>query len=267
MSAPETRKIHFTKKKLESLPLPVDQKQHYYHDDTARGLEVCVTKGGTRSYVFRRKVEGVTRRIWIAYVSDISIEQARIRASELGGKIAMGINIFDEGEAKKKELTLRDLFTQYIERHAKKTRKTWEVMEKEFDRNNGGLASKKVSSINQKMAEQLHVKLATEKGPYTANRTVQLLRAVYSQGKKWKLFDGENPFIGITLFPEKPRERFLSKDEASRLLSALEKDANDTLRDFIKLSLFTGVRKANMMAIRCDLINRIFTLLSCLQIM
>lgn len=71
------------------------------------------------------------------------------------------------------------------------------------------LRKKKLSAITPTMAEQFHGELAKKRGEYSANRSVQLLRAVFNKGKVWKLFDGENPFVGITLFPEKPRDRFL----------------------------------------------------------
>ncbi|MBX9693744.1 MAG: tyrosine-type recombinase/integrase, partial [Cyanobacteria bacterium] len=70
--------------------------------------------------------------------------------------------------------------------------------------------------------------------------------------EQWQLFQGDNPFKGISLFPEKPRERFLSPIEASKLLKAQEQDSNTLLRDFIKLSLMTGVRKSNLASMRWE---------------
>lgn len=249
--------FRFTKRRLEDLAPKGEAKQIYFGDTETRGLEISVSRHGTKSFSYRRKIDGVSRRMWLAYFPDWSIEQARGRAAELNSLVASGINVFDKEAERKEELTLQELFDEYIERHARKTRKTWREMVDSFDRAFEGsralsvdLRRKKVTEITHLMAERLHGEVARKRGRYAANRLVQILRAVYNKGKVWKLFQGENPFEGITLFPERPRERFLSRDEATTLLSMLETDADDTLRDFIKLSLFTGIRKANLMALR-----------------
>jgi integrase len=254
--------FHFTKKRLDNISAHLYSKQVYYADDRMRGLEICVTKAGTKSFVFRRKQDGVTRRVWLGYFPDMTIEQSRGKAAAFNSQISQGVNIFEKLATKKAELTLQNLFDEYVERRAQKTRKTWKEMIEQFDRSFEGdvkdrsravtldLRKKKVSAITPKMAEQFHGDLAKKRGEYSANRSVQLLRAVFNKGKVWKLFDGENPFVGITLFPEKPRDRFLSRDEATKLLLKLETEADDTLRDFVKLSLFTGIRKSNLMALR-----------------
>jgi integrase len=177
----------------------------------------------------------------------MSIDQARVKAAFLNNQIAQGINIFDVATNMKQEMTLEELFTQYLERHADKTRKTSDDMRKNFKNWVGKLAKRKVSSLTRAEAEKLHGQLGKERGEYAANRAVQLLRAVYNKGIKWNLYDGINPFSGISLFEEKSRERFLDKQETTKLLKALESHPNNTLRDFIKLSLFTGVRKTNLM--------------------
>lgn len=245
-------RLNFTKKGLQDLPTPQHGKQIYVTDERTRGLELCITKGGTKSFNFRRKVAGQTRRIWIGYFPDMSIDQARVKAAFLNNQIAQGINVFDVATNMKKELTLAELFAQYLERHADKTRKTADDMRKNFKNWVGKLATRKVSTITRVEAEKLHGQLGKERGEYAANRAIQLLRAVYNKGIKWNLYNGINPFSGISLFEESPRERFLDKQETIKLLKALESHPNNTLRDFIKLSLFTGVRKTNLMELEWE---------------
>ena len=64
------------------------------------------------------------------------------------------------------------------------------------------------------------------------------------------MYTGDNPFAGITLFPEKPRNRFLSIEEAGNLLRVLKQEPSALIRDFISLSMMTGVRKANLASMR-----------------
>jgi integrase len=100
----------------------------------------------------------------------------------------------------------------------------------------------------------IHGSIGTERGEYAANRAVQLARAVYNKAKIWKLFVGENPFASITLFTETPRNRFLTQDETTALLGRLLSHPNADLRDFGVIALFTGARKANVLAMQwCEL--------------
>lgn len=250
------KKFNFTKREIDKLVPPVSRRddttngrwQTYYTDSQTRGLELSVAAKGTKSFIYRRKVDGVSRRLFLGYYPDLSIEQARAKANDFNSRCSMGENIFETAGIAKDELTLSDLFNSYLERHAKKTKTTWQVMIKDFERNVASIKDKKLSKISSSVAERLHVDLTKERGPYSANRTVQLLRAVFNKGIQWKLYNGDNPFKGITLHHEKPRERFLSDDEAKTLLKTLDNMEDCDIKDFIILSLFTGARKANIAA-------------------
>lgn len=250
------QKFNFTKKEIDKLVPPTSRTedpingrwQIYYSDSQTRGLELSVAAKGTKSFIYRRKVDGVSRRLFLGYYPDLSIEQARAKANDFNSRCSMGENIFETAGAAKAELTLSDLFNSYLERHAKKSKVTWQVMSKDFERNVASIKNKKLSKISSNIAEKLHVDLTKERGPYSANRTIQLLRAVFNKGIQWKLYRGDNPFKGITLHKEKPRERFLSEDEAKKLLRTLDEMEDCDIKDFIVLSLFTGARKANLAA-------------------
>jgi len=209
-----------------------------------------VTHGGSKSFYLYKKVHGRPERVFIGRFPECSIENARVKAQALSARIGTGENPQEDLRFAKGELTVRQLFEEYISRHAKKQRKTWQDMTMNFERYASSIAELKLSNVTAVRAERLHQQLKQDKGIHTANRTIQLLRAVYNKGIQWKLVRGENPFKGISLFPEKPRERFLSPDEAAHLLERLEKESNSLLRDFIKLSLLTGVRKSNLTAMR-----------------
>lgn len=72
---------------------------------------------------------------------------------------------------------------------------------------------------------------------------------------EWRIWKGDNPAHGIKKFPEKSRNRFLQADELPRFLQAVEAEPNDTIRDYILISLLTGARKANVLAMRWEEIN------------
>lgn len=154
---------------------------------------------------------------------------------------------------------MEDLFRDYIENHAKQKAKTWQVMEKDFARNIGPLKRKRAVTVSNADARKLHADLKRLRGSYTANRTTQLMRAVFNKATKRGLFDGPNPFTSVDLEPEQPRDRFLTSAEIQRLLSALDLVDQESaggrypyFRDFILMSLLTGQRHSNVLAMHFE---------------
>ncbi|CAM5999221.1 unnamed protein product [Sphagnum balticum] len=113
---------------------------------------------------------------------------------------------------------------------------------------------------HQKTDVQMLVnQIGREHGHTTANRTLELLRAVINKGIQWGMFKLANPTVGVQKFKLKPRERFLHENEIQRLFAVLNDEANDDLKDYIYLSLSTGARKSNVLSMRwenLDLDNR-----------
>ncbi|HEY9867578.1 MAG TPA: tyrosine-type recombinase/integrase [Candidatus Obscuribacterales bacterium] len=198
----------------------------------------------------RRKVNGRSNWERIGPYPGMTVEQARNKADEINGVIAQGHSPFEQRKAWDEELTLGELFQEYLVRHARKKRKTADRMEKEFARYLNHWREHKLSTITHNDVERLHGYLGRAHGIYVANRTIQLLRAIYNKGRTRKLFLQDNPAAGISLFPERARERFLNKDEVKRLLHALLTEADHQIRDFVMLSLLTGARKSNIVSMR-----------------
>ncbi|MDP2824712.1 MAG: site-specific integrase [Sulfuritalea sp.] len=64
-----------------------------------------------------------------------------------------------------------------------------------------------------------------------------------------------NPATGVTRYGETSRDRFLQADELPRFFAAVGQEPNDIIRHFFLLSLLTGARRANVMAMRWNQIN------------
>lgn len=256
-----------TPKSIKQLSCPPDKKQVYVLFVKDLYIYVSVARSGRKSLVYRRKIKGTYREKRLVHLPDSLddamarelIKEARAKASELSVQVERGQNPFDVYAATQEEPSLKDLFNVYIERHAKKCGRRVEVITREFTRcfeRSTKLGARKASSISRDDAEKFHVDMAKERGEYAANRAVQLARAIYNQGRRWRAYTGENPFSCLTLFEEYPRDRFLTDEEAGRLFSALQdvpEDKNQrTLRDFVLLSLLTGARKSNLMSCRWE---------------
>jgi integrase len=64
-----------------------------------------------------------------------------------------------------------------------------------------------------------------------------------------------NPAIGIRRNKEKSRDRFIQSDELPRFFQALSKEPNETIRDYVLISLLTGARRSNVCSMKWQDIN------------
>jgi integrase len=247
---PRTIRLNFTKKKIEALPTPTTQKHVYYRDFggalSVHGLTVRVSFTGNKTFVLSRRMSGRPERVVLGPFPDMTVEQARGRASELNSQIAMGENPADTKRQIRDEMTLKELFAQWGELHGKGKR-TWLEMEREFRIYLHKWHFKRISSIKKLDVLALQNSLKESRGLYSANHAVRLLRSLYNWAIKSGGWQGQNP-ASIPLFPEEKRQRFLLPQEAVEFFSAVDAEPNETIRDFIYVSLLTAARRSNIEA-------------------
>lgn len=263
--------INFTKAIIDSLPLP--EKGRIYHSDIKTpGLFIGVGASGKKSFTLNKRIDGRPERIKIGGYPEMSIENARKRAMELNGQIAVGKNPADTKRFARDEITLSQLFGLYIERYAvPHNLKTIDAMRAMFDNYLGKLdapkkkhgrervkpqgsvdwSAKQISAISSRDVYKLHHDLGTKTGKVVANRVVELLRAMYNRCQVMKIINLPNPAEGIEPFKEESRDRFLQSDELTRFFSALELEPEQN-RDFFMLTLLTGARKTNVLSMKWD---------------
>jgi integrase len=249
---PKDSHFRFTKKALLALPAPPKGKRAYYYDSGARGLCLSITPAGTRTFYVYRWLQGKPERVMLGRFPDLSLEKARGKAGEVNSQIAEGKNPQDTRRALKGEPTLAWLFQEFKERHLVPHRKSKTIQDYEwqFGKHLGHWKNRKLTAIQRKDVQKLHVKLGKQSGHYMANRVLALLSAMYGKAISWGLWEGENPAKGIERFKEKSRERFIQKDELPRFFEALALEPNTTARDCILLCLLTGARRSNVQSMR-----------------
>ena len=250
----EDKSFNFTKKSLDALPLPTVGKRLYVYDTKVRGLELMMTEQGTKSFKVYRKLNDKPVRITLGKYPEISVEQARNEAQKVISEMIKGKNPNDEKKKLRAETTFGDLFALYMERYSKHHKKTWKYDEKDVPRFLGHWFQRKISGITKQEIQTLHEKIGKENGLYQANRLLARIHIIYNKAIEWG-WEGLNPAQGIKKFKEKSRDRFLHPDELPRFFKSLDKESNDTIRDYIYVSLFTGVRRSNVLAMQWDDIN------------
>lgn len=254
-----THRISFTKPKLAGIvsPKPMPGRQTVYdtyHDDKEAGLVLLVTSGGSKTFYLSKKINGRPERIKLGKFPDLSVENARKAAAQQKGQIAGGKNPNQERKRLRGDMSLGGLFHDYMERYSKKQKRSWRYDEREINKFLSHWFRRKLSDITKHEVQRLHEKIRDNNGLYQANRLLERLRAMYNKAIEWG-WEGDNPASGVKKFKEKSRDRFVQTDELPHLFAAIDRDPNELIRDYVMLSLLTGARKGNVLAMRWDEIN------------
>jgi len=128
-------------------------------------------------------------------------------------------------------------------------------MIQDFQRYLSDWRDRKYSCITRHEVQVRANQVMQKNGRGAANHIIVLIRAAVNWNLKAGLLQGENTWSGIQQWKIQPRERFLKPEEFSAFFDALETCENESLRDYVKLSLFTGARRSNVLAMRWDQID------------
>ncbi len=250
-----THRINFTKEVLsKGLELPAKGKRHYYYDLKESGLALDLTSNGSKSFYLYKRINGKPERVFLGKFPDISIDNARKAAAKAKGEIAQGINPQEQRRTLRNEITFGEMFSEYMERYSIKEKKSWQYDQREVPKFLSHWFGRKASQITTQEIRMLHEKVGHENGRTQANRIFERIKAIYNKAIEWG-WKGENPANGIKKYKEKSRDRFMQADEMPRFFKAIAEEPNETARDYILVSLLTGARKSNVLAMRWEEIN------------
>lgn len=247
------RHFNFTKSAILKLPKP-EKGMVTYKDKKEKGLSLYITASGAITFFVRKRINGRDERIKLGAFPELSVENARKKALQAKAAVASGKNPNHQRNKMRNEINFHQLFEQYMERYSKKDKKSWQYDEREVNKFLSHWFKRKISTITKFEIQNLHEKVRDENGLYQANRILERIRAIFNKAIEWG-WDGKNPAQGIKKFPEKSRDRFIQPDEMPCLFLAIEEESSEVARDYIWLSLFTGARKSNVLAMRWDQIN------------
>lgn len=248
-----SKDFNFTKKAIDALPHP-GKGFETYRDTAERGLSLYITAAGAITFYIRKRINGRDERIIIGQYPDITIEQARAKAVAIRAQVAQGQDPIADKRRLRADITFADIFSEYMERYSKKQKRSWQYDEREVNKFLSHWFKKKATSINKQEVQLLHERIRDQNGLYQANRILERISSIYNRAIEWG-WQGTNPAEGVRKFREKSRDRFLQPDELPRFFAAIEEEENEVARDYIMLSLLTGARKSNVLAMRWEEIS------------
>lgn len=245
----ESRKLAFSKTRLQGLPLP-DKGRVFYHDERVPGLCVQVTAAGGKVFYVYRWLKGRPEKIRLGTFGDLTVEQARTVARAVVGDIAKGGDPVADRKQARNVATLKALFDRWGELHASIHRKVWPEDQRVFGKYLAPFHNQPLNRIKPGDVAGWHGETGQKHGTVQANRALNLLSTVFNYSPKLG-YDGPNPCKGIARFREQSRDRFLRPAEMKAFFEAVLEQP-DPWRDFFQLLLFTGARRSSLMAMRWE---------------
>jgi integrase len=246
--------LRITRRNIDEIPLP-ESGQIFYRDTLLTGFGLRV---GAQSKVYFAEgtVNRRTCRVSIGRADVFAPEVARKKALALLGEMAEGR---DPNAAKRKEavgkLTLADAFDRFFaarphlspytvgnySRSARLYLKSWR--------------KKPINEITRQMVLKRHQELSAEVGKTSANGVFRHLRSVYNFAAATHDEFPPNPVQILTQarawHREQRRQTVVTAQDLPMWWKAVRAEPEYS-RDFLRMALFTGMRRGELMRLRWE---------------
>ena len=191
----------------------------------------------------------------------LTVDEARDKARQWLSQVALGHDPAGK-EQHEAVVTIADLATRYLQVHAQPKKK---AQSRRHDLTIlrchvlPTLGKGAVATLDRAKVAALHHALADR--PTMANRVLALLSVMCGLAEQWGLRPhGSNPVQGIPRYPERPRERYLTPAELSRLWTTLDEAARTHAENpvglaALRLLLLTGARVGEILTLRWDMVD------------
>jgi integrase len=226
---------------------PAGARRIDYFDEGLPGFMLEVRSSGGKTFYQRyRDSRGRERQFKIGSTRALTVRQARSKALSILAEAVLGNDPQERRELLRKIPTLAGFVRDSYLPFAKNAKRSWRtdetVLRIHILPRLGRLALDQISS--RQVAELLHHMREQQYASGTTNRVLVLLRYMFNLAKKWGIACvSNNPAADLKTAPDVCRERFLTAEEAHRLLKAINADENQIAARSIKLLLLTGARR------------------------
>lgn len=263
-----THKIKLTKTTVDKIPAAEKGKQVDYYDAElpAFGVRVSAT---SKTYFVRKWINGKLTRVTLGRHGVIYADAARKLAGDATTEIRKGVDVNQEkAKSRKRGVTLADVFKEFLATRKALKSKTVDHYSDDINRHLADWLKKPIAEISKEMIAKRHTKLAVSAGEASANSVMRTFRAVYNFARSYT--DNaipDNPVQRLSQtrqwYKVERRLTFIKPHELKPWYDAVQKIENHVIRDFLLLTVFTGLRKQEGLQLKwsnVDMKDRSFTI-------
>jgi integrase len=243
--------LKLTKDRIAKIPAPDPSgKQVIHWDADLKGFGVLAS-GTTTAKTFivqRRMSDGKTRRLTVGAVGEFArVEDARGKAGALLAGLREGRDPKAERrKAAERNRTLRGWLDLYLNFNKALRPRSIEEYRRSVVRHLDPWLDRPLREVTREMVEEKHTAIGAHIGKAAADSAMRALRVVWNHA-----LDRDDTLLANPVrvlrkegwFNPPPRTRHVRPEELANFYAAVEKLPNHTARDYIKLVLFTGLRR------------------------
>jgi len=242
---------------LQAIKAPKAGRVEYWDADT-KGLGLRVSPSGRKTWILMYRVRGEkrVRRATLGTYPTLSLADAREMAQ---GDLRAAAKGKDPAATRKGERaadTFGELAERYIERYAKKKKRSWRKDRQTLDRDLlPRFKHRKAAGIKRREVIEMLEEIADRGAPVGANRTLEIMRKIYNWGIEREVVE-VNPCQRIKkIGVERQRERVLTDDEIRAIWGALA-DETPAMCAMFKMRFLTAQRGSEVSRMRWQDIDR-----------
>jgi site-specific recombinase XerD len=251
--------VRLTQRFVSKAKCPPEARKIDYFDLQLPGflLEIRAT-GGKTYYLRYSDKHGAQRQFRIGSATLLTLGQAKIKARDTRTVVELGSDPQGEKAALRNVPRFRDFATKTYLPHAMSYKRSWKTDE-------SMLRTHLLPALGQLHLDEVtpdHIRALLDElrtngyAPGTISRALILLRHMFNLARKWKIASlTDNPTSGFNAPPDVQRNRFLSRQEADRLIAAIKADENQIAARAILMLLLTGARRNEITHARWDYVD------------
>lgn len=222
------------------------------------GFGIRVHPSGRKTFFYLYRVDGQRRFLNLGDYPTTKLKEARQDYEEARTKVKLLKHGREEGsdpvehrkskkdvrEERRKAHTMTELVNEYIERHAKRFKRSWQEDERILNREVvPAWGNRKAADINKRDVIHLLDGIIDRGSPAMANNSFQIIRKMFNYALEKDILP-YTPCAGIKLpSPKIARDRVLNAAEIKTLWNSLDNAAiSDEIKRALKLILVTAQR-------------------------
>ena len=224
-------------------------KSQRYEEWEGDGLGIRVAPSGRKSWIYMYRFNGTARRMTFGTYPALSVAEAH--AVHAQAKLSLshgkdpGTKLVKDRQEHRNASTVNELAHEYIEKWAKKRKRSWKEDERMLNKDMLPTIGKlKAKEITRRDIIRLLDKIVARGAPIIANRTLEIIRKMFNFAVERGILD-ISPCLNIRApSAENQRDRVLSEEEIKLFWHNLDKtNINKGIQLALKLQLITAQRR------------------------
>jgi integrase len=239
--------VRFSPAFIRQVSCPSEYKKIDYFDTTMRGFMLEVRASGGKTYYQRYTDErGRERQFKIGPADVLTLRQAKRKANQIKAQAILGSDPQKERQERRQIPTLRSFvegrYLPFIQTYKRSWQTDEIVLRVHVLPRLGRLFLDEITT--ERIVEIVAAMQSDKYAPGTVGRVIVILRYLFNLARKWNVLPyGTNPASTIPVPPDVQRSRYLSKEEAGRLLASIRADENQIAAKAIMMLFLTGARR------------------------